>query len=400
VKNLTHYQRLTLAVCLSSIVTFANIYWLQPLLPVLQKSFVINNLEANMAMSAPLLGMGLGLLFFASLSDAFGRCTLLLIGTALGLCVSLLLPLIENYSLFLTLRFMQGAFLSACPAIAVPLLGDELRKSWLPGAVGLYVASNTMGGISSRLLGGIGSEFLGGWQAAGYVIALLSTLLFFLIYYCLPKQRHFKPHAFQLTSSLYAYTTHLRRPKLLLTYVIIGLTFGCFVNLTNYLMMVLEGAPYELPSSIRSLLFLTLLGGTASASFAGRFSKKHCQTTGLSIGVCAMLLANYLLGSDQLSIVVLGMIFLSIGFFFCHANASTLIGKSVKKEKGSAQALYSLFYYSGASIGLFFFEPFYQSWGWQGVLNSSRIVLTVCLLLVIIFQFASHKNKPQLPASI
>lgn len=399
-KNLTHYQRLTLAVCLSSVVTFANIYWLQPLLPLIQQSFNISSLQANFAMSAPLLGMGLGLLFIASYSDAFGRCSILLVGTALGLCVSLLLPLVEDYSLFLALRFLQGAFLSACPAVAVPLLGDELRKSWLPAAVGFYIASNTMGGISSRLLGGVSTEYLGSWQAGGYVIASISTVLFFAIFYCLPKQRHFKPRPFHIRSSLQAYKSHLKRPKLVLTYIIIGLTFGCFVNLTNYLMLVLEQAPYNLPSDIRSLMFLTLLGGTASASFAGKFSKKFSQTSGLCVGVSTMLLANFLLASGQLAIVVLGMIFLAVGFFFCHANGSTLIGRSVKKDKGSAQALYSLFYYSGASLGVFFFEPFYQNWGWQGVLASSRTVLTVCLILVFIFQLASHRNRPKLSPSV
>ncbi|MEI8599192.1 hypothetical protein P4S64_20840 [Vibrio sp. M60_M31a] len=43
---------------------FANIYWLQPLLPVLQKEFQVSSLAANLAMSAPLFGMGLGLLIF------------------------------------------------------------------------------------------------------------------------------------------------------------------------------------------------------------------------------------------------------------------------------------------------------------------------------------------------
>ncbi|WP_368074903.1 MFS transporter [Vibrio natriegens] len=98
-KKIPYFSRFVISVCLCSIVTFSNIYWLQPLLPVLQQEFQISSLSANLAMSAPLLGMGLGLLIFASWSDAVGRCKVLLWGTAIGLIISLVLPLVNNYPL-------------------------------------------------------------------------------------------------------------------------------------------------------------------------------------------------------------------------------------------------------------------------------------------------------------
>lgn len=340
-------------------------------------------------MSAPLLGMGLGLLIFASWSDAIGRCKILLGGTAIGLIISFTLPLVQDYHLFLSLRFLQGMFLSVCPALAVPLLGEELRKSWLAGAVGFYVASNTIGGISSRLLGGISSEYLGGWANAGYVIAGISLFLFIIIYYLLPQQRHFKRSPLKIGQCFKAYGYHLKQPQLLFLFLLIGLAFGTFVNLSNYLMIVLGDFPYNLPSDVRSLMFLTLLGGTTSSSLAGKFAKKYSQITGVIVGISIMLTANFLMSWSNIYTMVIGMVMMSVGFFFCHAQASTLIGRSVTKAKGSAQALYSLFYYSGASLGVFFLEPFYQSWGWQGVLGATRIALALCILLVVLFQWVS-----------
>ncbi|GLS89513.1 MFS transporter [Psychromonas marina] len=391
-KNLTHYTRLVFSVCLCSVVTFSNIYWLQPLLPALQRSFDITLLGANLAMSAPLLGMGLGLLVFASISDSIGRRSILLVGMIAGLAVSLLLPVVENYTLFLTLRFIQGALLSVCPAVAIPLLGEELRKSWLPAAVGYYIAANTLGGISSRLIAGTGADLLGSWQATGYVIAAITAILFTIVFFIIPKQRHFSVQKFKLKNSLNTYFTHLQRPQLLLIYIIIGLAFGCFVNLFSYLMSVLEAAPYQLPSSLRSLIFVTFLGGTTSASLAGKFSKKHGQVAGIAMGIFIMIAANMLLSHSNLSVMIIGMIMISFGFFFCHAQASTLVSRSVKKGKGSAQALYSLFYYSGASLGVFFIAPFYEQWGWQGVIASTTTALIICLGLLALYQvkFTTH----------
>jgi len=393
VKKSAHYSRFVLCVCLLSIVTFANIYWLQPLLPVLQKEFHVSSLAANLAMSAPLFGMGLGLLIFASWSDAVGRCKILLGGTGIGLLVSFALPLVENYQLFLSLRFLQGMFLSVCPALAVPLLGEELRKSWLAGAVGFYVASNTLGGICSRLLGGMSAEHLGSWAYAGYVIAGISSVLYAIIYYLLPEQRHFKPAPLKVSKCLKAYGYHLKNPKLILLYLLIGLAFGTFVNLSNYLMMVLSDYPYNLPSDIRSLMFLTLLGGTTSSSLAGKFAKKHNQITGIIFGVSIMLAANFLMSWANIYTMVIGMVMVSVGFFFCHAQASTLIGRQVTRSKGSAQALYSLFYYSGASLGVFYLEPFYQKWGWLGILGATRIALALCIFFAIVYQWVNSHHR-------
>lgn len=399
-KKLTHYNRLVLSVCLCSIVTFSNIYWLQPLLPILQRGFEVSTLAANLAISVPLLGMGLGILVFASLSDAVGRRSILLGGMIAGLLVSLLLPMVENYSVFLVLRFLQGALLSVCPAVAIPLLGEELRKSWLPAAVGFYIAANTIGGISSRLISGIFVDSLGSWQLMAYVISAITTSLFIIVYLILPKQRHFTTQKFKVKSSLNAFASHLRRPQLLVIYLIIGLAFGCFVNLFSYLMSVLEAAPYQLPSDVSSLIFITFLGGTASASLGGKFSKKHGQLAGIATGIFIMLLANFLLINEQLTLMIAGMIMLSFGFFFCHAQASTLVGRCVKKGKASAQALYSLFYYSGASLGVFFIAPFYNRWGWQGVTASTTIALVLCLVLIAIYQVKYTEHHKLITPSI
>ena len=116
------------------------------------------------------------------------------------------------------------------------------------------------------------------------------------------------------------------------------------------------------------------------------FSKKHGQLAGITTGIFIMLAANLLLSHGYLPVMIIGMILMAFGFFFCHAQASTLVGRSVKKGKGSAQALYSLFYYTGASLGVFFIAPFYEHWGWQGVIASTSLSLIACLGLIAIYQ--------------
>lgn len=392
-KKISRYQRYILCICLSSTIAFANIYWLQPLLPTLQQAFAISTIEANLAMSVPLLGLGVGLILFATLSDSIGRCIALLFGMGLGLCLSLMLPMVDNYSGFLSIRFLQGVCLASCPAVAIPLLAEELRKSWLSAAVGYYIAANTLGGLLSRIVGGIGAEYLGHWAAGGYVITGVSVILFIIVLYGLPKQKHFCATQFRFGRATKSYAMHLCRPQLLLIYIIICIGFGCYVNISNYLMMVLQDTPYNMPSDIRSMMFLTLLGGTTSSSLAGKFAQKHSQIGGVALGIGIMLFSVVLMSFNQLLFVVLGMIILAVGFFFCHANASALVGKSVKTAKGSAQALYSLFYYAGAGLGVFYFEPYFITSGWFGVLLSSGVMLVAALVLVAVYQLLMVKQR-------
>ncbi|WP_222709921.1 MFS transporter [Reinekea thalattae] len=383
-KPLHHSQLITVSICLCSVVTFFNLYWVQPLLPLLQKDFGISSLGATLSISSALMGVGLGLLIFASWSDAIGRCKLLIIGTAGGLSITLIMPLIENYNVFIALRFIQGTLLAACPAVGVPLLGDELRKSWLAPAIGFYIAANSIGSVSSRLIAGLCASIGGSWQSAAMVVALLSMLLFAIVLYILPAQKRFKPTPFNLKDCLKSYQRHLRRPRLILLYVIISLMFGSFVNLFSFLMITLGAAPYELPSSILSLMFITFFGGTISASMAGNYAKKHGQISGVAIGIGIMLCANLFLLEGHLTAMVIGMIIMASGFFFGHAHASTLVGRSCKKHKGSAQALYSLFYYGGASAGAFVLDPFYQAWGWSGIVFGTSTAFIICLALIAI----------------
>ena len=74
--------------------------------------------------------------------------------------------------------------------------------------------------------------------------------------------------------------------------------------------------------------------------------------------------------------------------------------RTAKKGKGSAQALYSLFYYTGASLGVFFIAPFYERWGWQGVLASTSIALIICLALIALYQYKYTVQQKQISSSI
>src|SRR4051812_21454651 len=71
------YRRATLAMFCAGFSSFALLYTVQPLLPLLAKGFAIGPAVASLAMSGAMGGMACSLLIVGVLSDRLGRKTLM-----------------------------------------------------------------------------------------------------------------------------------------------------------------------------------------------------------------------------------------------------------------------------------------------------------------------------------
>ena len=82
--------------------------------------------------------------------------------------------------LLLVARGLVGVALAAVVAVAVAHLGDEVHPAELGTAIGVYVAGNTLGGISGRLIPGLVEESSTWRVAVGLLglVALLAALAF------------------------------------------------------------------------------------------------------------------------------------------------------------------------------------------------------------------------------
>ena len=71
------YRRITLALFLAGLATFALVYCTQPLLPLLADAFDITPAASTLSLSVTTMAMGVALLVFGPLSDAVGRLALM-----------------------------------------------------------------------------------------------------------------------------------------------------------------------------------------------------------------------------------------------------------------------------------------------------------------------------------
>ncbi|WP_415902209.1 MFS transporter [Neptuniibacter sp. QD29_5] len=375
----SQFWRATMALCIGSFMVFANLYITHPLLPMLAEEFEISPLLASWSLMVTTLTLGLSLLVFGPLSDALGRTRLMLMTMCGAVLCSFVLSQVSDFTWLLFWRALQGICLAGLPAIAIAYMGDEFTKKGLIAAVGLYISGNTLGGIGGRLIGGFAGELFG-WQEAFALMTFISFLCLCLFVWLLPPSENFSARKIVPTQMMKDAYQHLSNPLLLLAYIVGGLNFFIFINQYSYATFLLADEPYYLSAGVLGLLFLTYLSGTVGAAFSGRIAKNIPQPLVMAMGIIVLMAGTLLTLQGSLWAIILGFLVSAFGFFLAHSCASSWVSHTALHARATASSIYLVFYYLGASSGGFYLDPFWHSWGWDGVVFGSLVILLITLL--------------------
>lgn len=381
------FRRACLALILASLVVFANLYAVHPLLPLIADTFQVTSLQASSVFTLTNLTLACSLLLHGPLSDALGRKGPLLAGMSGTLLLNLAMAHTSDYSLLLWLRAALGVCLGVLPAVAIAYLGDSMSRKALVAAVGLYIAGNTLGGAGGRLLGGFIGEHLG-LQSVFLFLAGLTLVGLIGVTMLLPRATAFCSQPFSLPGSFRVFIQHLSNPQLLPAFLLGGCNFMIFINLYTYLTFRLSAAPWQLGAGALGMLFLTYLAGTFSAALSGRLQQGG-GLPGMATGVLLLIGGCLMTLSGHLCLILVGLLFNAFGFFLTHSLANAWINQQARHSKASASSLYSVFYYLGSALGVYYLEPFWRLAGWPSVIAGSLLILLINLGLII---YLRHKT--------
>ncbi|TNH07463.1 MFS transporter [Testudinibacter sp. TR-2022] len=375
------YFLATLVLSLSSFLVFSNLYVVQPLLSLFAERYAVSLNAANWIFAAASLGMSLFLIPWALLADRYGRRLVMLLSLGLSALFSLSLVFSDSVAVWIGLRFLQGMALAGLPAVAIAYISEEFETDAVIPAVGIYIAANSIGGISGRILGGALADWFG-LNAPMLFTALLTFAGALLTYFYLPRERYFKPQLLAFRTILANLCGHIKNPLLWRTFLISGICFGMFINMFSVVGLRLQQAPWLFSTIQVSLLFLCYLSGTFAASMAGRFSRRFNAPRGMLIGWLILMFGMLLLVSDSVLILIAGLLLCSIGFFFTHALASAWVGKNATHARALASALYLSSYYLGASVGGEYLLTVWQHFTWIWVPLAAMLLLLLVLWLL------------------
>ncbi|MGW4733945.1 MFS transporter [Streptomyces shenzhenensis] len=362
------YRRMSFALFLAGVATFALLYSTQALLPLISAEFGVAASEASWTVAAATGGLALFVLPMSALSERFGRRTVMTASLAVAVSVGVLVPFAPSLGVLVALRAVQGAALAGLPASATAYLAEEVRPRALITAIGLFVAGNSVGGMSGRVITGwVAQEW--GWRVAVGVIGLIAVGCAVAFRMLLPTPRHFKPGSLRPRVLARAVRDHLTNPLLRRLYAIGALFMTVFGGVYTVIGYRLTEAPFGLPQGIVGSIFLVYLVGTVSASTAGRLVVRLGRRGALYLAGGTTAAGLLLSLAPTLLLVLLGLVLITAGFFAGHAVASSAVSKTAAHGRAQAAALYQSAYYVGSSAGSTVGAVAFHASGWAGTVG-------------------------------
>jgi len=361
------YRRISAALFAAGLATFSLLYATQSLLPQLVTAFEITPSQASLTVSVATGGVALAVLPLATLLEAWGRRATMVASLVVATVMGLLLPLSPDFEVLLMLRGVQGAALAGLPATAMAYLGEEMSAGALGGAMGLYIAGNSLGGMTGRLLSGLVGD-VAGWRAGMLADGLLAVGCTAVIAWLLPPSRRFEPQPYALAPLWRGVRAALADPALRWMYTVGALLMGCFVGVYNFLGFRLIAPPFSVAPALVALVFVAYAVGSLSSPLAGWLAVRWGRPAVLSAAVLGCIAGLGLLLAQTLPLVLGGLLLLTAGFFAAHATVSGWVAaRASGRARAQASGLYLLAYYAGSSVGGWLAGPAFTSAGWGGL---------------------------------
>jgi YNFM family putative membrane transporter len=353
---------------------FTAIYVTQPVLPVLQQHFRVNESLASLTVSAVILGIAVSNLPFGLLADRLPLRTIVLTGGLATAGAGMGCALTPHFEVLVGLRFVQGIFVPALSTCIAAHLATTLPRERLNVAMGSYVSATVAGGLTGRLLGGW-LEVAMDWRWAFIGNSLQVAAVTAAAALLLPRRR---PVA--AAPSAYGYLSLVTRVDLLVVYATAFAAFSVFSSIFNYLPFYLAGSPFYATTGVISMLYLTYLVGIGMGPLAGTLSDRFGNGAAMAAGAAIFMLSIGATLTGSLAGVVASLAGVCAGFFTIHSAAAGSLNRSLTSGQGRANALYVLFYYLGGASGITVSGWAYQRAGWLGVAVFGWTMLLVPLL--------------------
>ncbi|MEC6798561.1 MFS transporter [Photobacterium sp. S4TG1] len=383
--NTLAYKKTSFALALGSFIVFCNLYLFQPMLPLMATEFSVSATQINWVLAATTLMLAVCLIPWAIASEIVGRRIIMVISLLLMPIVGIAMMFTHDLFALTIARAVMGISVAGYVAVAVAYMAEEFSPKALMLAVGAYISANSLGGIAGRLYGGIIGEQLG-WHWAVLGMAAMSLIGALIVIKLLPPQQHFIHHHHRISIHAYQVVAHIKQPILWLAMLIGGVNFALFVNLYSVTGFRLVAAPFNLPLSWASLIFLCYLSGTITSRLSGRWASKYSPLSGMILGGILSLAGMWLGLVESRITIFISLLLLSSGAFFTHSLAYAWVSQHAKVAKATATALYLVHYYIGGSLGGFFLIYCWLHGGWETVVIGGSLLymlMFVCCGLLI-----------------
>lgn len=379
------YHRALVALFCAGLAVFVQLYSPQGVLPEIALDFGVSAGTSSWAVGAATIGVAIGVIPWAILSDRIGRVRALRWAVLIGVPVGLALPLVPNFGVLVALRFVEGLVLSGIPAVGLTALAEMVAPRALGIAVGSYIAGNTIGGLSGRIIAGLVSDPFG-WRIGLLAVSLIAASAAIAFVLLVPPTA-VSPVRMPVFGALRA---NLRTPGVMVPVLQAFLMMGGFVSAYNYLAFRLQQSPFDLSLAQTSWIFLAYIAGAVASRWVWRLVPRLPPSGAQLLALAVMLLGIVVTLFPSLPAVIVGLVLFTGGFFGAHSVASGLAQRRANAGRSLVAPLYNLAFYAGSSLLGWAGGLAFAGAGWTGTVM--MIVAVVLLAAAAAWGYAASRG--------
>jgi predicted MFS family arabinose efflux permease len=361
----------------------ANLYYAQPLLHAVARSFHSGSGRTSLIITCTQAGYAAGLLLVVPLGDLHPRRTLvarIFCVASLALVACALAP---NLWVFLAASVAVGGA-SVAGQVMIPFAADMAPAERRGRVVARVMSGLLLGILLARTVSGLVAQ-AAGWRSIYWLSAALMVLLAVVLWRALPDEgpRPHERYGGLVRSSL----------RLLVTEPLLrrrawhgACAFASFSVLWTTVAFLLSGAPYHYSSAVIGLFGLVGAGGILAANLAGRMADAERSTISTLVAGGLIVVSFGLLwrGHSSLAALLVGIVVLDIGTQGMQITNQAIIYALRPDARSRINSAYMVCYFIGGATGSVTAGMAYEAGGWSFVcLLGSVFGLLTCTMSVL-----------------
>ncbi|MED7928169.1 MFS transporter [Nonomuraea sp. LP-02] len=361
-------------------VTIANLYYCQPLLPDMARSYSLAS-EIGYLPAVGQLGYALGLVLVVPLGDIVRRrplvCLLLLV-EVVALVVTSTAPTV---GVLLAAGAVIGLAGASVVNILIPYAATLAGEHERGRVIGTMLSGGLVGILLSRTIAGLTAEAIG-WRALFLGAAVVTLLLSGVLVCSLPSAPAEiaigYAAQFRATVKLAVSEPLLRRRSL-----IGACTFGAFGVFWATVAFLLSGPSYQYGEAEIGLFALVGVAGAIAARAAGRAVDRGWQRrlTGILLIVGVASFGVTAIGTQGLVWLVVGLLAMDMAVQGAHLLNMTAIYGLVNVARSRIASVYMTTYTLGGVAGTTAGTAAYQFGGWAAVSAVGAVFMVLGLIV-------------------
>lgn len=347
-------------------ITVANLYYIQPLLSAIAKTFNVSEVSVGSAAMLTQIGYAVGMIFILPLGDIKERRNLITIMLLLSVLSLTSMFLSNNITLIMLSSFAVG-FTSIVPQLVIPLAAQLSAPKERGKTIGTVMSGLLIGILVSRTFSGILGGYLG-WRIVYIIAAIMMLLLMFVLRKLIPQCNPVSK--LKYSELLISMKQLIKSEPVLRSASLSGaMMFAAFSSFWTSLIFLLESSHYNMGSQAAGLFGLVGITGALAAPMVGRLSDKKGPrfVIGISIGVIIISYILFILFGFKVLGLTLGVILLDLGVQSGNVSNQTRVHSLNEEMRNRINTIYMVSFFIGGAFGSFVGSYSYAHFGWYGV---------------------------------